>query len=95
MLGFKELAKHPSGELLKMPVFYALSAFTLYYALTFLKGLFQQYLVFELEVSAEQFFVISLGNVLVNTIKNYVLFFVLVLLQRRVYDPILNPALDN
>lgn len=91
ILGFRELAKQPAGNLLKMPTFYALSAFILYYSLTFLKGVFQQHLVFELEVTSDQFFIIGVGNLIVNTAKNYTLFYVLILLSKRAYDPILNP----
>ena len=90
-MGFKNLLKRPKGELLKMPVFYALAAFFIYYALTFLKRLFMNYLVFELEISASEFFPISMVNLFANTSKNYTLFYVLVLLEKGVYDPVLNP----
>lgn len=91
VMGFREVLNKPSGALLKMPVFYALIAFLGYYSLTFLKGLFTQYLVFELEITSKQFFPISMVNLFANTSKNYILFFTMVLLEKGAYDPILNP----
>lgn len=78
-----------------MPVFYALTAFFIYYALTFLKWLFLQYLVFELEIGSKQFFPINMVTLFANTTKNYILFFAMVLLHKGVYDPILNPHPDG
>ncbi|MEQ8907091.1 hypothetical protein [Ekhidna sp.] len=95
ILGFKEILNKPKGELLKMPVFYALTALFTYYALTFLKGLFMQYLVFELEITSSQLFPVNMVNLFANTSKNYILFFAMVLLHKGVYDPILNPKTNG
>ena len=77
-----------------MPVFYALAAFFIYYALTFLKRLFMNYLVFELDINASEFFPIGMVNLFANTSKNYTLFYALVLLHKDYYDPLLNPSKD-
>ncbi|WP_425389660.1 hypothetical protein [Ekhidna sp.] len=78
-----------------MPVFYALAGFFIFYSLTFLKRLFTQYLVFELDISSSQLFPISMINLFANTSKNYALFFVLVLLEKGVYDPMLKPKANG
>ena len=90
ILGFKELMTRPKGDLLKMPVFYALAIFFLYYSTNFLRGLFQQYLVVDLHVSAEQMLLIAMISLVINALKNYVIFYIIVLLEKGVYDPMLN-----
>ncbi|MEM7298365.1 MAG: hypothetical protein AAF391_08885 [Bacteroidota bacterium] len=90
LLGFSKLLKMPDGNLFKVPVFYLLSAFLFYYGLTFFKGLFLQYLVFELQVNANEFFPVAILNLFANTSKNFILFYVLVLMDKKLKDPIIS-----
>lgn len=94
VLGYLKLLNKSNVQLSKAPSFYLITAFFGYYSFTFLKNLFVKYLVFDLGITAEQYTPISVINLLANTSKNYLLFYVLVLLHMDRYDPLLNPSKD-
>lgn len=88
LFGFMELLKHPSGSLLKLPIFWILTTVLLYSSVTLLVNLFFQYLVFDLNISKEGFSTIMLILLISNTIKNFVFFYALVLIDKGFPDSI-------
>jgi len=92
ILSFRQLLKRPSSSLRETPSFWILLSFLFYFSLIFLKGIFMNFLVFQLQIESEQFFPISLINLLANTSKNYILFFALVLIDKGYEDPLLNKS---
>lgn len=79
-------------DLKSMPVFYLLIAFLAYYTLVFFKGIFVNYLVFQLKVTWEQYWPVSAINLIANISKNFLLFYVIVLLDKGYKDPLINRA---
>lgn len=77
-------------SLKQMPIFYLLIAFLSYYALVFFKSIFMNYLVFQLKVTWEQYWPVSAINLIANVSKNFILFYVIVLIDKGYKDPIID-----
>lgn len=82
LLAFLELLKNPSGSLRRLPVFWITTTILVYSAVTLLINLFQQYLVFDLNITMIDFGIISLILLSATVVKNFLFFYSLVLLDR-------------
>ena len=76
------LLNNPSGKLRVNPTFWIANSFFLYGSITLLKNIFANYLIFDLEISSQAYAYIHLINLLAVIAKNWILFYVLVLITR-------------
>lgn len=85
------LSQSPIDRLTKYPVFWIVSAIFFYSSITLFNNLFQNYLVFELQVSGETYLYISLFNLTFNIAKNLMLLYAFILVKKGFPDYIHEP----
>lgn len=76
------LLKNPTGQLRNNPVFWIATGIFIYSSVTLLRNLFLQYLVFELNIELQAFYALATINLLSNSIKNLILFYSLILIDK-------------
>lgn len=85
LLGFFELLKTPTQSLSANPSFWVLTGLFVFTTSTLFMFLFQNYLVFELEVSRSLFAPLLMIVSIANIAKNFLLFYALVLMDKASY----------
>lgn len=88
---FEVLKESPTDQLSKFPVFWIITSLFLYSSITLLKNLFAQYLVFDAEVSWDLYAFVSFFNLLFNVVKNFLLFYALILVHNGHPDSLYSP----
>ena len=88
LIAYLELLKNPSSRLIKQPIFWIATAFFVHNSLILLQSIFENYLIFDQQITKEAYRVIQIINLIANTTKNYVLFYALVLIYKGFPDSI-------
>ncbi len=92
ILAFLEILKEePANRLIRYPVFWIVTGIFLFNSVTLIKNLFQQYLVFDLNVTLDQFIIIYLFSLTFNIIKNLFFLYAFVLVRKGQPDYIISP----
>ncbi|WP_370088373.1 hypothetical protein [Ekhidna sp.] len=86
-----QLLKRPGEKLKYHPVFWIATSFFVYYSMLFLQNIFNNYLVFDLQISSEAYTIVWIINLIANVGKNFILFYALVLIDKG-YPDTLKPA---
>lgn len=76
------LVSDKTERLRSSPLFWFVTANFLYSGLTILLHVFRQYLIFDANISAEDYAYVSIINMAANISKNFMIFYVLVLLGK-------------
>ena len=83
ILAYLELLKETMGKLSKKPSFHFLTAFFIYYSSVLIKNVFDNYLIFDLNITWEEYWPIGYLNVAANSVKNFLLFYGLLLVYSK------------
>ncbi|MEP2949561.1 MAG: hypothetical protein ABJO91_06080 [Ekhidna sp.] len=90
LLIYFNLLKKPNLQLRLNPVFWIATSLFIYNSLILLQGIFNNYLIFDLKISGEAYTWISIIKLFANSCKNFILFYVLILISKG-YQDSLNP----
>ncbi|MEQ8907090.1 MAG: hypothetical protein RIC88_17390 [Ekhidna sp.] len=82
LIAYYELLKKPSVNLSKHPIFWIVTSLFIYNSVLLLISIFDNYLVFGLNIKAESYAAVSIINLSANIAKNFILFYALVLIDK-------------
>lgn len=88
LLTYLQLLKYPSIKLVTHPIFWIVTSFFVHSSLILLQGIFENYLIFDQEISKDAYVFIYGINLIANISKNLILFYALVLIHRGFPDKI-------
>lgn len=77
-----KLLQNPEQQLVNHPIFWTVTAFFIYYSLWLLQVVFNNYLIFDQMISSQAYDVIHIINLFANICKNFILFYVMVLIGK-------------
>lgn len=85
------LKEEPTKKLVEYPLFWIVTAIFLFNSVTLLKNLFMNYLIFDLQVSQDQYLYVWLFGVSFNMLKNLMFFYAFILVKKGNPDYIYEP----
>lgn len=85
------LKESPTTKLLTYPIFWIITAIFLFNSVTLLKNLFQQYLVFDLQITMDLYIYVYVFSISFNIIKNLFFFYAFILVKKGNPDYIFPP----
>ncbi|WP_424962652.1 hypothetical protein [Ekhidna sp.] len=91
VISYLQLLKNPSIKLSSLPVFWIITSLFAFSSVMLLIFLFQNYLIFDLQITQEGFASITTLINVANITKNFILFYALVLIDKG-YPDTLKPA---
>ncbi len=90
LLTYLQLLKNPSQKLVTQPIFWIATSFFVHSSLILLQSVFDNYLIFDQNITQEGYIIIYIINLSANITKNFILFYALVLISKGFPDKILN-----
>lgn len=88
LLTYLQLLRNPSHKLTIQPIFWIATSFFVHSSLILLQSVFDNYLIFDQNITPEGYVIIHIINLVANTTKNFILFYALVLINRGFPDKI-------
>lgn len=82
LITYYELLRNPSGQLKSQPIFWMVTSFFVFHSIILLQSIFDNYLIFDQEISKTAYRIIHIINLLANTTKNFILFYTLILIDK-------------